>query len=145
MEAGKQNCTPANRRRFIRWSVYNFIHATAALSDSMSIEQISERRAGRPWIGPLADISNDGAQVILPCGCEKYLRENQQILMRLKTTLRETDIDVAARIKSITPDDDLDAMHVGVQFSGLENNTKASDAITRICKYGEKLKAVKAT
>ncbi len=145
METRKQNCTSINHRRYIRWSVYDFIHATATLSDSMSIEQISECCSGRPWIGPLADISYEGAQIILPCGCEKYLREDQQISMRLKTTLKETDIDVTARVKSIVPDDDHDAVRIRVQFSGLENNTKAADAISKICEYGEKLKAVKTT
>ena len=93
----------------------------------------------------MADISCESAQIILPCGCEKYLREYQNITMRIKTTLKDTDILVAAQVRSVTPAQDHDAMRVEVQFTELENNPEAKTGIVRICEYAEKLKAVNAT
>jgi c-di-GMP-binding flagellar brake protein YcgR len=121
------------------------MHATATLSDTVSTGQTSERRTGQSWTGLLVDLSCEGAQIILPCGCEKYLKERQNVAMRIKTTLNNTDVKLIAQVKGIVLSEGHDAVRVGVQFTELESNPDAKDVISRIYGYGEKLKAVNAT
>lgn len=139
------NRIPAERRKSPRSSVYGFLHATANFLDLASEDQTSQQQKGLLLTGLLVDLSREGAQIILPGDSEKYLSEQQDVAMRIKTTLIEKDINLTARVKDITSVNFSDTVRVGVQFTGLENNPQAKDAIRRIYEYGEKLKAVNAT
>jgi len=145
MEERDQSDRSSDCRRYARKSVYSFLHATATLSDPVSIEPTSERQIGQSWTGLLVDLSCEGAQIILPGDNEKYLTEQQNVAMRIKTTLIDVDIKLTAYVKDIIPIYCPDAVRVGVQFTGLESNPDAKNAISRIYEYGEKLKAVNAT
>lgn len=136
---------PTERRRYPRSSVYSFLHATATLSDLASAGQTNQQQEGHLLTGLLVDLSCEGAQIILPGDSEKYLSEQQDVAMRIKATLIETDINLTARVKDITSANFSDAVRVGVQFTGLKNNPEAKNAIKKIFDYGEKLKAVSAS
>lgn len=142
MEARGQNSEQTDRRKHVRWSVYSFLHATATVSDCMSIDQIVKKQAGRCWIGLLADISHKGAQVVLPYDCEKYLRQGQHIAMLIKTSLENMNVGVTAQVKSIAVGQNQNNVRIGVEFAQLESDTRAKDTISRICEYGRKLQAV---
>jgi c-di-GMP-binding flagellar brake protein YcgR len=143
MDKPEQNNSFSERRRFNRLSVYSFMHATATLRDSAAAQQKDTGDDEQSWAGLLEDISSNGAQIILPAGCQKHLNEQQDVVMRIKTTfIEEVNIDVTARIKYIVPAQNHNGMQVGVQFTALEKNPKAKDVILRIYKYGQKLKAV---
>lgn len=142
MEEQDLSCRSADRRRYARRSVYSFVHATATLSDTTSTEETNEHQIGNSWTGLLVDLSCEGAQIIMSCGCEKYLREHQNVAMRIKTTLNDADIKLTAQVKCITLTESHDAVRIGVQFTELKNNPDVKDAISRIYRYGEKLKAV---
>jgi hypothetical protein len=135
----------ADRRKYPRSSVYSFLHATATLSDPASSGRTSLQQKGHLLTGLLVDLSCEGAQIILPGDSEKYLSEQQDVAMRIKTTLIETDINLTARVKDITSAGFSDAVRIGVQFTGLENNPDARDAIKKIYEYGEKLKNISAS
>jgi len=111
---------------------------------TLSDQQTNERQTRQSWTGLLADLSCDGAQIIMPGDSEEYLSEQQNVAMRIKATLIDADINLTAQVKDITSANFPDAVRVGVQFTGLESNPDARDAIRRIYEYGEKLKAVNA-
>ncbi len=143
MQKPEQNHGSDERRKHNRLSVYSFMHATATLWDSVTAQQTDPDEHGQFWTGLLEDISSDGAQIILPKGCEKHLNEQQDIVMRIKTTfIEDVEIEVTTQIKYIVPAQNHNGMQVGVQFVGLDKNPLARDAILKICEYGQKLKAV---
>jgi c-di-GMP-binding flagellar brake protein YcgR len=143
MQTPEQNHNSNERRKFDRLSVYSFMHATAALRDSAAPQQTDTGEDGQSWTGLLEDISSNGAQVILPAGCQKHLNEQQDVVVRIKTTfLEDVNIEVTAQVKYIVPAQTHNGMQVGVQFTALEKNPKAKDAILKIYEYGQKLKAV---
>jgi hypothetical protein len=145
MQTPEQNHTSKERRKFDRLSVYSFMHATATLRDSAAAKQTDCCDDGQSWTGLLEDISSNGAQIILPAGCRNHLNEQQDVVMRIKTTfIEEVNIDVTAQIKYIVPAQSHNGMQVGVQFTALEKNPKAKDAILKIYEYGQKLKTVGA-
>jgi c-di-GMP-binding flagellar brake protein YcgR len=143
MEGKNRSSKPLDRRKYPRSSVYSFMHATATLSAPISIGQTSQYQTEQSWTGLLVDMSCEGAQILLIGGTEKYLAEHQDVLMLIKTTLIETDINLTARVKDIVPLYCPYATRVGVQFIGLESNQEARDVIRKIYEYGEKLKAVR--
>jgi c-di-GMP-binding flagellar brake protein YcgR len=146
MQEQGQSYESTDRRKYKRLSVFSFMHATATLSDSVSTGQKGLGEHGQYWTGLLEDVSYNGAQIILPKGCEKHLKEQQDVAMRIKTTfIEDVKIDVTARLKYIVPAQTHNGMQVGVQFTGLDKNPQARDAILRICEYGQKLKAVGAS
>jgi c-di-GMP-binding flagellar brake protein YcgR len=119
------------------------MHATATLRDSAAPQQTDSGQDEQSWTGLLEDISSNGVQIILPAGCRKNLTEQQHVVMRIKTTfIEEVNIEVTAQIKYIVPAQTHNGMQVGVQFTALEKNPQAKDAILRIYEYGQKLKAV---
>ena len=143
MQAPDQKTRTNDRRKYARCSVYGFMHATATLFDSASIEQTSRDEKTQSCTGLLADISRDGAQIIMPGDCQKYLKEHQHVTVRIKTTfLEKMDTDVAAQVKYIVPGRNTDGLQVGVEFANLQANPRAQAVISRICEYGRKLKAV---
>jgi hypothetical protein len=145
MQTPEHNHTSNERRKFNRLSVYSFMHATATLRDSAAAKQTDSCDDGQSWTGLLEDISSDGAQIILPAGCRNHLKEQQDVVMRIKTTfIEEVNINVTAQIKYIVPAQNHNGMQIGVQFTALGKNLQAKDAILRICEYGQKLKAVGA-
>jgi len=145
MQKPEQNHDSNERRQYNRLSVYSFMHATATLWDSAAAQQADTDEAGQSWTGLLEDISSNGAQIILPAGCRKHLNEQQDVVIRIKTTfIEDVNVDVTAQIKYIVPAQSHNGMQVGVQFIALEKNLQAKDAILRIYEYGQKLKAVGA-
>lgn len=128
MESNEQNLTPSERRKQTRWSVYNFLRATATLSNCPT--------------GLLADISNEGAQVILPSHCENLLVVNQKINIHVKTSLENCNFHLNAQVKSITATED-NNLRIGVLFTDLENNFNAKQAVNTICEYSHRLLAFK--
>ena len=131
----------SERRKLSRLSVYSFLHATAVLSDPDSIEESSNSKQKLYCTGLLADISHDGAQLILPVGCENYLKEQQEVKLRVSTTfIGEMKIDVDGLVIYVQPAKNHNGMVVGVQFTGLDKNQKAELQIEKIREYGKKLK-----
>lgn len=138
------NGRPIDRRKHTRWSVYNFLHATATLSES--IEAINQNQPEQCWTGLIVDISPEGAQVVLPRNCAERFTENQQIAMRIKISfLEKIKVDIIARVKSVVPDRDYNGLCIGVQFTGLESNAEARCKIRKICEYGRKLHTAETT
>ncbi len=147
MQEQGQSHESTDRRKYKRLSVFSFMHATATLSDSVSTEQKEKGRSehGQYWTGLLEDVSYDGAQIVLPKGCEKHLKEQQNVAIRIKITfIEDVKIDVTAQVKYIIPAQTHNGMQVGVKFTGLDKNSQAQDTILRICEYGQRLKAVSA-
>jgi hypothetical protein len=145
MQEQDQNHESTDRRKHKRLSVFSFMHATATLSDSASTGQKGRGEHGQYWTGLLEDVSYDGAQIILPKGCERDLKERQNIAVRIKTTfIEDVKIDVTAQVKYIIPAKTHNGMQVGVEFTGLDENPQSQDAILRICEYGRRLKAISA-
>ena len=141
MQEQEAGSTPNERRELPRLSVYSFLHATAVLSDPDSIEGSSDSKQKLYCTGLLADISHDGAQLILPVGCENYLKEQQEVKLRVSTTfIGEMKIDVDGLVIYVQPAKNHNGMVVGVQFTGLDKNQKAELQIEKIREYGEKLK-----
>ena len=131
----------SERRELPRLSVYSFLHATAILSDPDSIEGSSDSKQKLYCTGLLADISHDGAQLILPAGCENYLKEQQEVKLHVSTTfIEKMEIDVDGLVIYVQPAKNHNGMVVGVQFTALDKNRKAELQIEKICKYGDKLK-----
>jgi hypothetical protein len=91
------------------------------------------------------DLSYEGSQIILPSDSDKYFSEQQDVAMHIKTILFDTDINLTAQIKDIVPARFYNCTRYGVQFTELESNQEARDAIRKIYEYGEKLKAVRKT
>ena len=122
------------------------MHATATVQDAAAPQQAETCDDGQSWTGLLEDISSNGAQIILPAGCRSNLNEQQDIVIRIRTTfIEEVNFDVAAQIKYIVPAKTHNGMQVGVQFVGLNENPPARDAILTICEYGRKLHTSETT
>ena len=142
MQEQEAGSTSSERRTFPRLCVYSFLHATAVLSDPDSTEESSDSKQKLYCTGLLADISHDGAQLILPAGCENYLKEQQKVKLHVRTTfIEELEIDVDGLVIYVQPAEKHNGMVVGVQFTGLDKNRRAALQIKKICEYGEKLKA----
>ena len=135
----------AHRRKCTRLSVCKFLRATATLSDYLSIEEKTGNKSQWCWTGLLIDISKEGAQIILPLGCEKHLEENQTVTMRIKTSLENTNVDMLAQVKSIKPAEKHKGMRIGVSFIGLKSDRKAKNAVGIICEYVDKLQGAMTT
>jgi hypothetical protein len=116
----------SDRRKQIRRSVYNFLHATATLKDYPT--------------GILSDISHQGAQIILPYDSQNHPVENQNSQLELKTTIENLNTNLAVLIKSVTVTDD-NNLRIGLFFTDLPGNPKAQNIIHRICDYGQKLQS----
>ncbi|MFA5553726.1 MAG: PilZ domain-containing protein [Phycisphaerae bacterium] len=129
MEPNEQNLTPSERRKQTRWSVYNFIRATATISNCPA--------------GLLADISNEGAQIILPCDCRNVLAVGKNVSVFIKTSLEQCNLNLTAQVKSIAVSAQDDTIRVGLLFIGIENVPEAKEIIKKICEYGQKLQSVK--
>jgi c-di-GMP-binding flagellar brake protein YcgR len=143
MQTENQDNESKDRRKYTRLSVFSFMHAIATLSNSVSSEQKSRGGYGQYWTGLLEDISYDGAQVILPNDCRTHLKEHQDVAIDIRTTfVEDMRISVTAQVKYIVPAETHNGTRVGVQFTKLDINPQAQDAILRICEYGRKLKAV---
>ncbi len=143
MQEQETGSISSERRKLSRLSVFSFLHATAVLSDPDSIEESSDSKQKLYCTGLLADISHDGAQLILPVGCENYLKEQQEVKLRISTTfVEEMKIDVDGLVIYVQPAKNHNGMVVGVQFTGLDKNRKAKLQIKKIREYGEKLKTV---
>ena len=144
MQTYEQNyASNEERRKFNRLSVYSFMHATATVWDSATVQQTDSGEEGQSWTGLLEDISSNGAQIILPAGCRNNLNEQQNVVMKIRTTfIEDVNIDVTVQIKYIVPAKTHNGMQVGVQFIGLDENPPAREAILKIYEYGQKLKAV---
>ena len=145
MQEPDQNIGANDRRMYPRCSVYGFMHAVATLSDSSLSGQQNQDEMTRYCTGLLADISHEGAQINMPGDCRKYLKENQGVTVRIKTTFTEKlDFDVQAHVKYIVCAKNTDGLLVGVEFAELRQYPRVQAAVARICELGRKLKAVSA-
>lgn len=145
MDKPEQKHGFSERRKFDRLSVYSFMHATATLWDSVKAQQANNEEDDESWTGLLEDVSSNGAQIIVPKSCGEHLNENQDVMMRIKTTfIEDVNIDVAAQIKYIVPARNHNGMQVGIEFTAMDRNPQAKEALLRICEYGRKLEAVSA-
>jgi hypothetical protein len=141
MEGRNHSSKPFDQGKYVSRSVYTFMHATVTLSES---KQMSNRQ-NTQWTGVLVNLSYDGARITLPSDSEKYFTKQQNVAMRIKATLIDTDISLTAQVKDIVPTNFPGAVYFDVQFTGLESNPDAQDAIRKIYEYGEKLKTVRKT
>jgi hypothetical protein len=115
------------------------MHATVTLSTGASDEQTEQNRAAQHWRGLLADISPEGAQVILPPDFEEYFKQDQQVDIRIKTILENIDFNVTAKIKYVIKSQVHNSVQIGVHFTELNSNPRAKYEIWRLIKYGDKL------
>jgi c-di-GMP-binding flagellar brake protein YcgR len=111
------------------------MNATATLLPSVSANQTQQRQSEQHWTGLLADISPNGAQVILPPGSEKYLKKGQQVNVRIKTILEDIDFNVTAEVKYVIKSQGSGSLQTGVHFTDLESNSRAQYEIMRFTKY----------
>jgi hypothetical protein len=145
MQRPDEGITADDRRTHTRCSVYGFMHATATLSGAAAVEQGNPEEIARCCTGLLADISHEGAQLNMPGDCRKYLKENQKVIVRIKTTFTEKmDFDVPAQVRYIVGAGNTGGLQVGVKFADLQSHRAAETAIYKICEFGRKLKAVSA-
>ncbi len=116
----------ADRRKQVRSCVYGFLHTTATLKNYPA--------------GILADISAQGAQIIVPYDSHNHPVENQNIRMEIKTTIEHLNTSLNVLVKSVTITEDKN-LRIGVCFTDLSANPQAQSVIKRIYEYGQKLKA----
>lgn len=145
MNTPEDNSVTNNRRQHPRWTVYNFLRATAVVYESTSESQAGDGSKGLLWTGLLVDVSNQGAQIILPKGCESNLKEGQKITICIKTSLENTDAQLIAIIKSIHATENQNAVRINAEFFELDKNTKAKVKIHQLCEYIDKLQAVEVS
>ncbi|MFA5554441.1 MAG: PilZ domain-containing protein [Phycisphaerae bacterium] len=130
-----------NRRHHQRWTVYNFLRATAILSKSLSLKEIKQANNEFTWTGLLVDVSEHGAQMIMPEECGKSLGVEQEAGLCIRTSLEETDFEVISKIKSVETIQGSNAVRINVQFVGLENNVHSKFRVKELCEHIDKLQA----
>jgi hypothetical protein len=146
MQAHQENNNVVNnRRKGPRWTVYNFLRATAVLCKTTDLNALRQGKREPSWTGMLVDISERGAQMIMPEECLNEFQSEQQAGVCIRTSLEDTDFEVLAVIKSIEKIDGKKAARINAQFVGVEKNFQTKVRMRELFEYISKLLAVEAT
>ncbi|MCH7919033.1 MAG: PilZ domain-containing protein [Planctomycetes bacterium] len=127
-----RNETP-ERRSCVRFNLSKSLRTTALLwrrsSDSDHLETVSPEC----WQCTLADVSEGGAQAVIDIRQEPIFRKGQYIVLRFSPVVCELPINFDALIIGILPTADSEHLCLGLQFVGLEANTKGRRSLQRLC------------
>ncbi|MCH7921032.1 MAG: PilZ domain-containing protein [Planctomycetes bacterium] len=121
------------RRRCVRFNLTKSLRTAALLwcrsSDSDHLETVSHES----WQCTLADVSEGGAQAVIDSRQEPIFRKGQSIILRFSPVVCEMPINFVALIIGILPTADGEHLCLGLQFVGLEANTKGRRSLQRLC------------
>ncbi len=121
------------RRSCVRFNLSKSLRTSALLwhrsADSDHLETVSPEC----WQCTLVDVSEGGAQVVIDIRHEPTFRKGQYILLRFSPVVCELPIDFDALIIEILPTADSEHLCLGLQFVGLEANTKGRRSLQRFC------------
>ena len=127
-----RNETP-ERRSCVRFNLTKSLRTTALIwrrsSDSDHLETVSPDC----WPCTLIDVSEGGAQVVIDVRQEPIFRKEQYITLRFSPVVCELPIDFDALVVGILPTADSEHLCLGLQFVGLEANTKGRRSLQRFC------------
>ena len=85
------------------------------------------------WQCTLVDVSEGGAQVAIDISQEPTFREGQYIILRFSPVVCEMPFNFDALVRWVLPRADCDHICLGLQFVGLEVNTKGRRGLQRLC------------
>jgi len=127
-----RNETP-ERRSCVRFNLSKSLRTTALISRRSS--DIVHPGAISPdcWPCTLIDVSEGGAQVVIDIRQEPICRKGQYIILRFSPVICELPIDFDALVIGILPTADSEHLCLGLQFVGLETNTKGRRSLKRLC------------
>jgi len=121
------------RRRCVRFNLSKSLRTSALLwhrsADSDHLETVSPEC----WQCTLVDVSEGGAQVVIDIRQEPIFRKDQYIILRFSPVVCELPTDFDALIIGILPTADSEHLCLGLQFVGLEVNTKGRRSLQRLC------------
>lgn len=130
-----------DRRNNLRWSVKGVLQAIGTISEKkQDTDAHNDGRQRQSWSGMVVNISDSGAQIVLPGSCADKFTIDQQVMMCLAVKQEDIKVDLAAQIKSILQEQSYNTVIVGVQFVDLQSNPEELAAVKRTCELAAKLK-----
>ncbi len=128
-----------DRREMPRWTVNSFINATATFFKAKPLKNGDNNPC---CTGMLVNISEKGAQAILPDICTEYFVEHQVTRMQITATQEKIHAEFYAEIIFITKNELDSTTRFGVKFMGLEKNDAARKAVKKLCNLVKELRPV---
>jgi len=121
------------RRSFVRFNLSKSLRTTALLWHRCSDSGHPEAVSLDGWQCTLVDVSEGGAQVVIDIRQEPTFRKGQYIILRFSPVACEKPINFDALIRWVKPTADGGPIGLGLQFVGLEANTKGLRSLQRLC------------
>ncbi len=121
------------RRNCARFNLSKSLRTTALLWQRCGGSNSLEAVAPQCWQCTLVDVSEDGAQVVIDIRQEPTFRKGQYIILRFSPVACEKPINFDALIRWFKPTADSEHLCLGLQFVGLEANTKGRRSLQRLC------------
>lgn len=121
------------RRRCVRFDLSKSLRTTALISRRSS--DIVHPGAISPdcWPCTLADVSEGGSLAVIDISQEPTFRKGQDIILRFSPVACDMPIDFDALIRQTQLTADSKHICLGLQFVGLEANTKGRRSLQRLC------------
>ena len=121
------------RRSCARFNLSKSLRTTALLWQRRVGANSLKAVAPHCWQCTLVDVSEGGAQVVIDIRQEPIFRKGQPIILLFSPMAFEMPINFDAMIRRVLPAADSEHICLGLQFVGLEANTKGRRSLQRLC------------